>query len=86
MASDDSHMDTEEFQDYMEDFGCEEMMQHATIHEPLMTRKDVAEYMQISLRSVATLEEKGLLKPIRMMGIIRYRRDLLEISLTEYIK
>lgn len=48
----------------------------------LLTTKDVCDYLRCSQRSVSRMVADGLLHPVRLRGLVRFRRSELE-SLTE---
>lgn len=40
--------------------------------EPLMTKKDVAEYLQVSEKTIERYVADGLIKPVKNLSIIRF--------------
>jgi hypothetical protein len=46
---------------------------------PLLSRKEVAEKLKVSVRTVIRMESRGLLNPVRLSRcIIRHRSDSIE--------
>jgi len=43
-------------------------------HETLLTRKETAALLRVSLSTLERWEQSGLLTPIRLGGTVRYRR------------
>jgi len=41
--------------------------------EPLLTRNEVAERLRVTRKTLERWEQSGILLPVRMEGLIRYR-------------
>jgi excisionase family DNA binding protein len=50
-----------------------------------MTLDEVADYFRVSRRTVENWVREGVIRAIRVGGIVRVRRDELEIAVTEVV-